>query len=173
MNKSTNTLIVVMGVSGCGKSSVASALANDLSYEFIEADDFHSEKNTAHMASGKPLTDEMRKPWVKALCSQIQLIHQKGQNCVMSFSGLKHHHREQIRQAAKHAIFIHLHGEQMIIHNRMLARKDHFMPAKLLDSQYQALEMPDNEPHTHLVDIDNSLEHIIDTSLNIIKQNEK
>jgi len=132
-----------MGVSGCGKSSVAHAISDQLNYQFVEADDFHPQENKQHMASGKPLTDLMRKPWITALKKHLMQAAETDQSCVMSFSGLRREHRNQMRDLPFNSVFVHLRGEQALILERMNARSDHFMPPSLLDSQYSTLETSD------------------------------
>jgi len=154
-------LIVVMGVSGCGKSTVAKALADEFSYQFVEADDFHPDENVAHMASGLPLTDEMRKPWLALLGAHLKQSARSGQNLVMSFSGLRRQHRARIRDLPFEVLFIHLKGAQTVILERMNARKGHFMPPTLLASQYQALENPAGEKNTVEINVDQSLAMVI------------
>ncbi len=155
-------LIVIMGVSGCGKSSVASALANEYGYDFVEADDFHPEENVAHMASGQALTDAMRAPWLALLSAHLKQAARAGKNCVMSFSGLRRKHRAQIRDLPFDVLFIHLEGTQTLIRDRMNARQGHFMPPSLLDSQYQTLENPLGEKKTLGIDIDQPLDAVIE-----------
>jgi len=154
-------LIIVMGVSGCGKSTVANALAQHLRYEFIEADDFHSPQNREHMASGQALTDAMREPWVNALREHLTELAKSDQNCVMSFSGLKAAHRARIREVPMQILTLHLEGPRELIQARMNQRANHFMPSSLLDSQFQSLENPNHEANTLSIDIDCTLEQLI------------
>lgn len=162
-------LIIVMGVSGCGKSTIASALARELGFKFLEADDFHSTENRNHMAAGKPLTDSMRQPWINAMRECIILLSEQSKNCVLSFSGLKADHRTQIKNVPARNITLHLKGEQALIEQRMRARKDHFMPSSLLDSQFQALQDPSDEADTYTLDIDQSLDIINKQALDIVR----
>lgn len=160
-------LIVVMGVSGCGKSSVAEAISKEYDYEFVEADDYHPEENKQHMASGKPLTDAMREPWIALLRGHLKQAARVGRSCVMSFSGLRRMHRSQIRDLPFNVLFLHLEGDQPLIRDRMNAREDHFMPPSLLDSQYATLENPLGEPKTIGIDIDQTLKSVIETALKV------
>jgi len=90
-------LVVVMGVSGCGKSTIAQAIAKQLNYEFVEADNFHSQENKDHMANGNALSDAMRKPWIGRLQTHLKQSANAGKSCVLSFSGLRRLHRAKIR----------------------------------------------------------------------------
>ncbi len=166
-------LVIIMGVSGCGKSTVASALANELNYEFIEADDFHSEENVAHMASGKPLSDRMREPWIETLIHHLGEMAKQNKNCVISFSGLRAAHRSKIKIAAMKATTFHLNGSAELIENRIKRRQGHFMPANLLASQFEALECPAKETHTHQLDIQNNIEFLVDSAKFILNSEQQ
>ena len=163
-------LIIVMGVSGCGKSSVAKTIAEELNYCFLEADDYHSDENKAHMASGKPLTDAMREPWIALLQAQLIQLSEKSQSVVMSFSGLRREHREKMRELPLNSLFIHLDGEQNLISQRMTERAGHYMPASLLDSQFAAMQAPSNTEQLHIVDIRPPLKTVIDSCKQVIQQ---
>lgn len=153
-------LIVVMGVSGCGKSSVAQHLAKHFEYEFVEADDFHPQENLDHMASGKPLTDEMRAPWIQLLQAHLKQAAKAKRSCVMSFSGLRRLHRAKIRDLPFDALFIHLEACKQLISDRINSRAGHFMPASLLDSQYQALEPANKKEKLISINVEQSLEDV-------------
>jgi len=146
-------LIICMGVSGCGKTTLARNLAWDYGFEFLEADDFHSEENKAHMASGKPLTDAMREPWITAMCDSLRAQRDQGKSCVLAYSGLRRAHRARFRQLGYPTLFLHLAGAKEIIRQRMQLRPDHFMPADLLDSQYATLEPALDEPDIVELDV--------------------
>lgn len=159
-------LIIVMGVSGCGKSSVARQIANDLSYPFIEADDFHSEQAKNMMANGIPLTDEIRIPWLKRMTdhlSQKPLI-----SSVLAYSGLKRNHRELFRELGFQTLFIHLTGSIDVISQRMQARSEHFMPESMLQSQFDAMQWPKDEIDIVDIDVQQTLEHIIQQAHGVI-----
>lgn len=166
----TPLLIVIMGVSGCGKSTVGAKIAKDLNIQFIEADDYHSEASKKHMASGKPLTDAMREPWLQCLMEVISEHPRRSK--VMSYSGLRRKHRQRFRELGFNTLFVHLYGESEVILTRMKARKGHFMPASLLQSQYDALELPDAEPDVVTLDIGIDLQHIVErvhAVINLVK----
>lgn len=162
-------LIVVMGVSGCGKSTVAEAIATQYQLNLVEADNFHSEQAIARMASGRPLDDEMRGPWVEMLCQHLQDHFDNENSCVMAFSGLAKQHRDAIRAIRFHMMFIHLHANPEIIKQRSERRTSHFMPASLLESQYQALQDPSQEQDIFKVDVSQTFENVIVQATNHIE----
>ncbi len=153
-------LIIVMGVSGCGKSSVASQLANDLAYQFVEADDYHSEQAKNMMAKGIPLTDEIRLPWLNRII--VHLRQQPLKNSVMAYSGLKREHRQLFRECGFNTIFVHLTGSIALISQRMQARTGHFMPESMLQSQFDSMQWPEGEVDVVDIDIQQSLADIIE-----------
>ena len=132
----TDWRIVVMGVSGCGKSSVGLALAEALGARFIDGDDLHPEANKAKMAAGIPLNDDDRWPWLDLVGEALA-----ESNTVVACSALKRVYRERILAAAPGTFFVHLHGTRELLAQRMGARPDHFMPVSLLDSQLNTLEL--------------------------------
>lgn len=153
-------LIICMGVSGCGKTTLARNLAWDFGFTFLEADDFHSAENKAHMASGHPLTDAMREPWIASMCDSLRQHREQGESCILAYSGLRRAHRARFRELGYPTLFLHLAGLKDIIHQRMALRADHFMPAGLLDSQYVALESPLEEPDIIAIDVGLSIGEI-------------
>ncbi len=132
----TDWRIVVMGVSGCGKSSVGLALAEALGARFIDGDDLHPEANKAKMAAGIPLNDDDRWPWLDLVGEALA-----ESNTVVACSALKRVYRERILAAAPGTFFVHLHGTRELLAQRMNARPNHFMPVSLLDSQLNTLEL--------------------------------
>ncbi len=163
-------LVVVMGVSGCGKSTLGAALADRRQWRYLDADDFHSSQSRDHMASGKPLTDEMRQPWISAICHKLQQLAKDYDHTVLAFSGLKKAHREPLRHCGSRVIFLHLTGDREIVAQRMLARANHFMPASLLDSQLATLENPSNEPDVFPLNIDASINELLEQSDRLVEQ---
>lgn len=138
--------IVVMGVSGCGKTTAGTALARRLRCKFIEGDDFHSDAARAKMASGAPLTDDDRWPWLDRLGVRIGAEFRAGNAIVASCSALKESYRQRLRSAAGIPLsFVWLHAPENILHARMRKRKNHYMPASLLHSQLAILEPPAGE----------------------------
>lgn len=163
-------LIVVMGVSGCGKTSVASALAEHYGYRYLDADDFHSESARAHMASGQPLTDAMRAPWVSTLQNQLRQQAAQQESCTLAFSGLRQLHRQQIREAGLKTVVVFLYGEKTIIQERLQKRTDHFMDPQLLDSQFASLEEPSSEGDIIKVNINAPLKDVVAEAVMAIDQ---
>lgn len=152
----TPLLVIVIGVSGCGKSTLAKHLAEHFKLTFLEADDFHSAENKAHMASGKPLTDAMREPWIDSLCANIKQLKERGEYAVLAYSGLRRAHRQRFRELGLKTLFIHLTGPKDVILERMSMREGHFMPPALLDSQYEALESTDQEADILCINLNKS-----------------
>lgn len=153
--------IVVMGVSGSGKSTVAQGLARHYGFSLLDADDFHSNESRAQMASGIPLTDAQREPWVDALGAALRDFAERGQSVVLAFSGLRREHRQRLRASGVPMRFVFLHAAPAVIAARLGARAGHFMPAQLLDSQFQALQPPADEPDVIAVDVDAPLEEVL------------
>jgi gluconokinase len=131
-------LVVVMGVSGSGKSTVGGLLAERLGVPYAEADDFHPPANIAKMAAGHPLDDTDRAPWLDAIADWITDRH--GEGGVVSCSALRRRYRDRLRAAAPALFFVHLDGSEELIAARLTARMSHFMPPGLLRSQFDALE---------------------------------
>ena len=131
--------LVVMGVSGSGKSTVAKELAARLGYEFAEGDDFHPPANVEKMSAGIPLDDADREPWLRGLAGWLREKHEQGISTVMTCSALRRRYRDTLRGGAGNVFFVHLHVDRERIEQRMSERK-HFMPASLLKSQLDALE---------------------------------
>ncbi|HUF96741.1 MAG TPA: gluconokinase [Ilumatobacter sp.] len=134
----TPKVFVVMGVSGSGKSTVAAALAERLGCDLAEGDHLHPVENVAKMAAGQPLTDDDRWPWLATVADWIDARTAVGG--VVSCSALKRAYRDRLR--GDHVTFVFLRGDRAAIAARLAARRDHFMPAALLDSQFAALEPP-------------------------------
>jgi len=144
MNLQQNSrIIVVMGVSGCGKSTIGIQLANALHISFYDGDDFHPESNVKKMKSGEALTDDDRKGWLQRLNMLAQENLEKG--AVIACSALKISYREQLELGIENQVsWVFLSGSYKEILSRLQARKGHFMPATLLQSQFDTLEVPTN-----------------------------
>ena len=154
--------IIVMGVSGCGKSSVGAMLARRLGVAFVEGDVLHPKANVDKMATGTPLTDDDRWPWLDTIGAEMAASLKRGAGIVVSCSALKRVYRERLRLATGGRLrFVYLHGSRDLLTERMGARTGHFMPLSLLDSQLATLEVPTGEPGVVTVDIDQSLEGIV------------
>jgi gluconokinase len=131
---------IVMGVSGCGKSEVGSRLAARLGVDHFEGDNDHPAANIAKMAAGIPLDDNDRQGWLLLLQARIRNAAAAGRGLVLSCSALKRRYRDLLRAGDPDLVFVHLHGDRELIASRMRARPGHFMPVKLLDSQFADLE---------------------------------
>ena len=158
---STPCLVIVMGVAGCGKSTLSRALAGIHQYQLIEADDFHSAPAKAMMAAGEPLTDALRMPWIEALCRHLTNLRQLQRNCVLACSGLRRQHRQRFRSLGFNNLFIWLHGDAGLIRQRLAKRDNHFFNMQLLDNQFCALQQPDNEADVVAIAINQPLSDII------------
>lgn len=156
------TAVVVMGVAGSGKTTVASILARRLGWTLAEADDFHSPENVAKMSAGTPLTDEDRKPWLAAIRDWISTGEG---NVVVTCSALRRGYRDVLREAESRVRFLHLAGSRDEIRDRMAARTDHFMPLELLDSQLDTLEPLASDEDGVVVSIAGTPEEIAEAAL--------
>lgn len=134
--------IVVMGVSGSGKTTVGSALAERLGWRFADADAFHPPGNVAKMRSGAPLTDDDRWPWLERLNALVRHSIAKNEPLVLACSALKEAYRARLRTGAPQLSFVHLRGSRQAIEARLRARQHEYMPASLLASQFATLESP-------------------------------
>lgn len=154
--------LVVMGVSGSGKSTVAEALRDRTGWVFAEADDFHPAANIEKMENGTPLTDEDRGPWLEALTEWIQARERAGMSSVVTCSALKRSYRDQLRKGGRDVVFVHLHGEHSTLEQRLGGRSGHFMPASLLDSQLDTLEPLGDDESGYVFSIDLPPAQIVD-----------
>ncbi len=134
--------IVVMGVTGSGKSTIGALLADKLNWKFFDADDFHPPENKEKLTAGKPLTDEDRKPWLSNLGDLIASSIDANINIILACSALKHSYRKLYLRPRENVLFLHLKGSQELIAARLQARKGHFMNPDLLPSQFSTLEEP-------------------------------
>ena len=135
-------IVVVMGVSGSGKTTVAAMLAGRLHWSFADGDDFHSPENVAKMHSGIALDDDDRWPWLQAIAGQIDQWRAERRNGVIVCSALKRRYRDIILGERPEVRLVYLQGERTLIARRLAARQGHFMPKSLLQSQFDALEEP-------------------------------
>ncbi|MFI9275417.1 gluconokinase [Kitasatospora sp. NPDC052896] len=146
-------LIVVMGVSGAGKTTVARLLADRLALPFAEADDFHPAANIAKMSAGIPLDDADRAPWLHTLGGWLAERGRAGTGGVVTCSALRRRYRDTLRAACPTAFFLHLDGNRGLVADRLAARTGHFMPASLLASQYALLEPLQPDEHGAVLDV--------------------
>jgi gluconokinase len=149
---------IVMGVSGCGKTSVGQALAKRLGWDFYDADNFHPPENVAKMANGIPLDDSDRAPWLAALHDLISSSLKANQSGVLACSALKERYRQQLLKDNEDVQFIYLKGSYDLIWSRMSKRQDHYMKPQMLKSQFEALEEPTN---ALTMDISKSVDEIV------------
>jgi gluconokinase len=147
----TPPTVLVMGVCGCGKSTVGAQLAQRLSVTYLEGDTYHPPENIERMRAGQPLTDDDRAGWLAALAQA--LTEHQGRGVVLSCSALKRRYRDVLRQGAPGLRIVLLHGSEPLLQARLAARKHHYMPASLLASQLAALETPDPDEHATVLDI--------------------
>jgi gluconokinase len=136
------SFVIVMGVSGCGKTTVGRGLAEALGWEFIEADDFHPPANVAKMSAGVPLDDADRGPWIAAVRAAIEASEKRGARAVVACSALKQAYRDALAPDPGHTRFVHLRGDFGLIKGRLAERGGHFMKESLLKSQFETLETP-------------------------------
>ncbi len=146
-------VIVLMGVSGCGKSTTGRRLANTLGWPFRDADSFHPEANVLKMASGQPLDDADRAPWLAAIAEWIDAQRAGGTHGVVTCSALKRRYRDVLLDGRPDVGLVYLKGSYALIGDRVARRRGHFMPAALLKSQFDALEEPGSEEAALLVSV--------------------
>ena len=161
--------LVVMGVSGSGKSTIADRLAARLGWRCEDGDKFHPASNVAKMSAGHPLTDEDRWPWLQAIADEIDRVCKAGQRAVIACSALKHAYRDILVHGRHDVRIVFLNGTYDLIAGRLAARKGHFMPPGLLTSQFQTLEPPDANEHPVTVSIDATVETIVDDIIRQLK----
>ena len=154
--------VVLMGVSGSGKSTIAEALAKRVGWRCEDGDKFHPASNVAKMSAGQPLTDEDRWPWLKAIADEIDRLCGKEQPAVFACSALKRSYREVLVHGRDDVRIVFLDGSQELIAARLAVRKGHFMPPGLLDSQFGTLERPASDEDAVAVSIDGDVEEIVD-----------
>lgn len=153
--------VVVMGVSGCGKTDVGRRLAQRLNARFIDADDLHPPANVEKMRAGIPLDDADRAPWLALLNTRLREAAAAGDSIVLACSALKQRYRDALAAGLPGLRFVHLAGSRELIAERLAARRHRYMPATLLDSQFAALEPPANAV---VIDVAQSLEAVVDTA---------
>lgn len=158
-------VILLMGVSGSGKSTIGAALAQKLGWPYADADEFHPPANVAKMRSGQPLTDQDRWPWLAAIAAHIDGVREEGGHAIVSCSALKRVYRDILVGARKDVRLVLLDGTREEIFARMSARKDHFMPLALLDSQFATLERPGADERPVIVSIVGTPEEVAATIL--------
>jgi gluconokinase len=154
-------ILIAMGVSGSGKTTVGEQLAARLHCGFADADEFHSEANKKKMHEGHPLTDEDRWPWLRSIREAIEARRAEGVDFVFACSALKAVYRDILRDGDKDVVFVYLHGTREVLSARLGARKGHFFDPSLLQSQLDTLEPPTEEEAIY-VDIDQTPEQVVE-----------
>lgn len=151
--------VVLMGVTGSGKTTVGNVLAERLAWSFLDGDDFHPPENVAKMAAGTPLTDEDRQPWLRRLAVEIGARIDRGDSCLLGCSALKQTYRQALQadRLGPQVRFVHLSGSEELIAARLASRVHRYMPASLLRSQFEALEPPGEAT---IIQIDTTPENI-------------
>ncbi|WIM67235.1 gluconokinase [Corynebacterium breve] len=151
--------IIVMGVSGSGKSTIGEMLGEALDLPYKDGDDLHPQANIDKMAEGIPLNDEDRWPWLQLIGEWLEA---RPEGAILGCSSLKRSYRDKIRESAPDAVFVHVHGDRDLLYSRMSERPGHFMPASLLDSQLETLEPLQDDESGRVFDIANSPQDIVD-----------
>ena len=167
MHHQTNVCVIIMGVSGVGKTTIGKLLATKNALPFFDGDDFHSAANITKMASGQALNDEDRKGWLQHL-NQLIIKHCKLQGCIVACSALKENYREILSNGVEgDTFFVFLHGNYNVILQRLQLRKNHFIPASLLQSQFDILDLPLNALQ---ISIEKSPDEIVSIIQNHLRQ---
>ena len=157
---------IVMGVSGCGKTTIGKKIAEAFDVPFYEGDAFHLPENVDKMSRGVPLTDEDRRGWLEALAELIRDKLDAGESGVLACSALKEKYRQQLRVVPDRVRFVYLKGDYETIHDRMQGRSGHYMPPDLLKSQFDALEEPDD---AFTISIDQPVDAILSEVMGYLK----
>ncbi|WP_447474759.1 gluconokinase [Vibrio harveyi] len=160
--------VVVMGVCASGKTTIGEHLAKKLGRKFIDGDDLHPRANIQKMASGQPLNDDDRKPWLERIRDAAYSLESKNEHGIIVCSALKKIYRDQIREGNENVTFLFLDGSKELILERMRARQGHFMKENMVNSQFEALERPEDEPRTIFVSIDATIEDIVSNAAELI-----
>ncbi|MFE4519551.1 gluconokinase [Kitasatospora sp. NPDC056783] len=160
--------VVVMGVAGTGKSTVARLLARRLAVPFADGDDFHRPDSIARMAAGIPLDDARRQPWLRAIGRWLSDREAAGTGGVVTCSALKRRYRDTLRESAPDAFFLHLTGDHDLLAERLAERAGHFMPISLLDSQLAALEALEPGERGAALDVNPAPGSIVDAALGLL-----
>ena len=160
--------LVIMGVSGCGKSTVGEGLAKALQLPFLEGDSLHPPRNVALMAAGTPLTDEDRAGWLDTIAARLAALPDD-EGLVVSCSALKRAYRDRLRRAAPDVRFVHLHGTPVLLAQRLQQRQHLYMPPTLLDSQLATLEIPTADEHVIALNIADPVPQLLQQALQALQ----
>lgn len=158
-------VIVVMGVSRSGKTTIGALVADAKSVPFVDADDLHPIENVRKMASGTPLDDDDRAPWLDIVGRRLQEAEESGEGVVMACSALRRSYRDRIRSTAPTAVFLHLHGSLDVLTAWIEGRSGHFMPSTLLTSQMDTLEPLTDDEAGYVLDIGQTVDQMIEEAL--------
>jgi carbohydrate kinase (thermoresistant glucokinase family) len=161
--------LILMGVSGSGKTTVGEILAARIGWRYEDADTFHPASNVAKMSAGQPLTDDDRWPWLRAIAGEIDRASAAGERVVIGCSALRRVYRDLLVHGRHDIRIVYLQGTQGLIADRLGERKGHFMPPGLLTSQFGTLEPPAPDEHAVTVSIDAPAETIVDNILRQLK----
>jgi gluconokinase len=164
------TVLVIMGVSGSGKTTIATLLAKKLGWDYRDGDEFHPQANVEKMKSGVPLTDEDRWPWLEAIARFIDDELARGSKAIVTCSALKRRYREIIIDGRKGVRLVYLKGDKALLEKRLKKRHGHFMPSSLLQSQFDALEEPGPEENPLIVSVDGTPEQIVERIVEKVKR---
>lgn len=154
--------LVVMGVSGTGKSTVAALLVDQLGCDFCEGDDLHPQANIDKMSAGQPLTDADRRPWLEALAAWTAERDRRGVSTILTSSALRRAYRDVLRRGGAGTRFVHLTGDPALLAERMGSRTQHFMPSSMLESQLATLEPLEDDERGLVVDVAAAPEQIVE-----------
>lgn len=168
----TPRVLVLMGVSGCGKTTVAALLAGNFGWDFEEGDALHPQSNVEKMHAGHPLTDEDRWPWLEKVAGWIEAQLEAGKDGVVTCSALKRSYRDILNRRGSGVFFVYLAGSQEVIKARLAARHGHFMPSSLLESQFADLEEPAADEPALRVDIGPPPQQIVRKIIDELSLNE-
>jgi gluconokinase len=158
-------IVVTMGVCGSGKTCVGEIIASRMGWIFIEGDDLHPAANKEKMASGMPLTDDDRWPWLDCIAGRMRAVDEAGGSAVVACSALRQVYRDRLRRSGADIFFLHLTGDTRVIRRRMESRGGHFMPPGLLDSQLATLEPARPDEALHEIDIAGSVDEIAEAAI--------
>ncbi|NAW69780.1 AAA family ATPase [Vibrio sp. V27_P1S3P104] len=169
----TGNSIIVMGVSGCGKSTIGALIAQRLGAKFIDGDDLHPRANIEKMRRGEPLNDHDRAPWLERIRDAAFSLENKSEQGIIVCSALKKAYRDQIREGNQHVTFLFLDGDKSLIIERMRARQGHFMKSDMLDSQFATLQRPSAEEKDVLtINIARDIDGVVEQAIAALQQRE-
>ncbi|MGX1267488.1 gluconokinase [Streptomyces phaeoluteigriseus] len=163
-------LVLVVGVAGSGKSTVGSLLAERLGWAYRDADAFHSEADRAKMATGHPLTDSDREPWLEAIGQWMDRAITAHRQAVVTCSALKRDYRDRLLAGRPGVLLVYLHGSRELLRSRLAGRHGHFFPADLLESQLADLQEPEADEHPLVVEIDQPPEAIVTAVVSLMRR---